>query len=141
LDVSIQAQIVNLLKRLQEELGLTYLFIAHDLAMVKYISNSVAVMYLGKIVEMAESTQLYSKPQHPYTQALLSAIPIPDPSMQRKRERIALSGDVGSLVDPPNGCHFCTRCRYVLPLCSEQEPALVDVGANHMVACHLMHKM
>jgi oligopeptide transport system ATP-binding protein len=139
LDVSIQAQVVNLLERLQEELGLTYLFIAHDLAMVKHISDIVAVMYLGKIVEMTDSIELYSKPQHPYTQALLSAIPIPDP-LAEKRGRIHLRGDVPSPIHPPAGCSFSTRCPHVFPLCSEQEPALVDTGAGHMAACHLLHR-
>jgi oligopeptide transport system ATP-binding protein len=140
LDVSIQAQVVNLLERLQEELGLTYLFIAHDLAMVKHISDIVAVMYLGKIVEMTDSIELYSKPQHPYTQALLSAIPIPDP-LAEKRGRIHLLGDVPSPIHPPAGCNFSTRCPHVFPLCSEQEPALVDTGAGHMAACHLLHRV
>jgi oligopeptide transport system ATP-binding protein len=140
LDVSIQAQVVNLLERLQEELGLTFLFIAHDLAMVKHISDIVAVMYLGKIVEMTDSIELYSKPQHPYTQALLSAIPIPDP-LAEKRGRIHLLGDVPSPIHPPAGCNFSTRCPHVFPLCSEQEPALVDTGAGHMAACHLLHRV
>lgn len=140
LDVSIQAQVVNLLERLQEELGLTYLFIAHDLAMVKHISNRVAVMYLGKIVEMAESSELYMHPQHPYTQALLSALPIPDPSPEAQRKRIRLAGDVPNPINPPSGCRFRTRCRSCLPVCAEQEPAFTDVGAGHMAACHLLHR-
>lgn len=140
LDVSIQGQVVNLLERLQEELGLTYLFIAHDLAMVKHISDIVAVMYLGKIVEMTNSIDLYSKPQHPYTQALLSAIPIPDP-LAKKQGRIRLAGDVPNPIHPPTGCNFSTRCPHALPLCSEQEPEFLDTGAGHMVACHLLHRV
>ncbi|MDF2635065.1 MAG: oligopeptide/dipeptide transporter, ATPase subunit [Pelosinus sp.] len=139
LDVSIQGQVINLLERLQEELGLTYLFIAHDLAMVKHISDIVAVMYLGKIVEMTNSLDLYSKPQHPYTQALLSAIPIPDPLAQ-KQKRIHLTGDVPSPIHPPTGCNFSTRCPHAFSRCSEQEPAFADIGAGHMAACHLLHR-
>jgi oligopeptide transport system ATP-binding protein len=140
LDVSIQAQVVNLLERLQDELGLTYLFIAHDLAMVKHISDSVAVMYLGKIVELADSVELYRRPQHPYTKALLSAIPIPDPLIEAKRQRIPLTGDVPSPLNPPAGCRFSSRCPHVMALCSEQEPVLQDIGAGHMAACHLISK-
>jgi oligopeptide transport system ATP-binding protein len=140
LDVSIQAQIVNLLERLQEERGLTYLFIAHDLAMVKHISNRIAVMYLGKIVEIATSTDLYKNPQHPYTQALLSAIPIPDPVVEGERKRIHLTGDVASPINPPSGCHFRSRCQCAMPICSEQEPALVDARSGHMAACHLLQR-
>lgn len=141
LDVSIQAQVVNLLKRLQDELGLTYLFIAHDLAMVKHISTRVAVMYLGKIVEMADTHELYNKPQHPYTKALLSAIPIPDPVIATERKIIQLTGDVPSPLHPPSGCTFRTRCSYVMPICAEVQPSLKDAGSNHMVACHLIHEM
>jgi len=141
LDVSIQAQVVNLLKGLQEKLGLTYLFIAHDLAMVKHISNRVAVMYLGKIVELAQTGELYSKPQHPYTRALLSAIPSPDPGVEAKRERIHLVGDAQSPSSSPVGCTFRPRCHCAIGICAEQEPLLMDAGVSHMVACHVVHKM
>lgn len=136
LDVSIQAQVINLLEHLQEELGLTYMFIAHDLAMVKHISDRIAVMYLGKIVELADSLELYHKPQHPYTRALLSSIPLPDPLVESRRQRIPLQGDMPSPLHPPGGCRFSSRCPQVMPLCSEQEPLLQDVSAGHMAACH-----
>lgn len=137
LDVSIQAQVVNLLKRLQREMGLTYLFIAHDLAMVKHISNRIAVMYLGAVVEFTDSKELYKNPVHPYTQALLSAIPIPDPLVERSRERIMLEGDVPSPINPPQGCKFAKRCKYVKDICKNEAPKLKEVAPNHLVACHL----
>uniref|UniRef100_A0A7C5V177 Dipeptide ABC transporter ATP-binding protein n=1 Tax=Caldicellulosiruptor owensensis TaxID=55205 RepID=A0A7C5V177_9FIRM len=140
LDVSIQAQIVNMLEDLQQKFSLTYLFIAHDLSMVKHISSRVGVMYLGKLVELAESNELYSNPLHPYTQALLSAIPIPDPKISKERTRIILEGDVPSPLNPPTGCRFRTRCKYAFDRCKEEEPVLKDVGSGHYVACHLMDR-
>ncbi|HZK01085.1 MAG TPA: oligopeptide/dipeptide ABC transporter ATP-binding protein [Tissierellaceae bacterium] len=136
LDVSIQAQVVNLLKDLQEKLGLTYLFIAHDLSMVRYISDRVGVMYLGHMMEIAKSEELYLNPFHPYTRALLSAIPIPDPDIQRGRERIMLEGDVPSPINPKEGCRFVDRCSYAIPKCREITPVLEEVKENHFVACH-----
>lgn len=137
LDVSIQAQIVNLLKEMQAKMGLTYLFVAHDLSMVRHISDQVAVMYLGKIVELTTSDELYSHPVHPYTQGLLSAIPIPDPDVEKKRERIVLTGDVPSPISPPPGCRFCSRCKYATERCFEEEPEMKKIGPEHYVACHL----
>ena len=135
LDVSIQAQIINLLEDLQHRLNLSYLFIAHDLSVVKHISDRVAVMYLGKIVELTETNELFDNPLHPYTEALLAAVPVPDTTAQR--DRIVLPGDIPSPSNPPSGCRFHTRCRYVMPKCRQLEPPLVDVGGNHQVACHL----
>ncbi|SMC20841.1 oligopeptide transport system ATP-binding protein [Clostridium acidisoli DSM 12555] len=137
LDVSIQAQVVNMLEDLQDDLGLTYLFIAHDLSMVKHISNKIGVMYLGKLVEIAESNELYKNPLHPYTKALLSAIPVPDPDMAAENKRIMLEGEIPSPIDPPPGCRFRNRCRYAKPICSEVQPELKDMGGEHKVACHL----
>lgn len=138
LDVSIQAQIVNLLIELQKKIGLTYLFVAHDLSMVKHISDRVAVLYLGTLVELTTSEELYAHPQHPYTQALLSAIPIPDPEVERERDqrKIRLEGEVPSPINTPPGCKFQGRCKYAMPVCREQMPPLTDVGNGHFVACH-----
>lgn len=135
-DVSVRAQLLNLFQELQRDLGLTYLFITHDLAVVECISQRVAVMYLGKIVEISETAKLYKDPLHPYSKALLSSIPIPDPT--RKRKRILLSGDVPSPINPPFGCRFHTRCPNAMDICKREEPSLVDVGGGHYVACHLV---
>ena len=140
LDVSVQAQIVNLLSDLQGELGLTYLFIAHDLGVVKHISTRVAVMYLGKVIEVADKKSLYARPLHPYTQALLASVPVTHPS-QRKRAaggRPALAGDIPTALAPPSGCRFHTRCRYVMPVCRVEEPAMRPAGPGHEAACHLV---
>lgn len=137
LDVSIQAQVVNLMQQLQKERGLTYMFIAHDLSMVKHISDRVGVMYLGNMAEVAGSDELYDNPLHPYTQALLSAIPVPDPELERSRERIIIEGDVPSPIAPPSGCRFRTRCPMAMDICAKVNPRWQEIRANHWVACHL----
>ena len=138
LDVSIQAQVVNLLEKLQDELGLTYLFIAHDLSMVRHISDRVSVMYLGKMVELAERDELYENPLHPYTKALLSAVPVPDPATEAKRQRTILEGDVPSPLRPPSGCRFHPRCPVAEEICSQENPEWREVSDGHWVACHLV---
>ncbi len=140
LDVSIQAQVVNLLEELQAELGLTYLFIAHDLSMVRHISDRMAVMYLGKIMELTDRNEIYLNPLHPYTQALMSAVPVPDPVVEEKRQRIILEGDIPSPANPPAGCNFSTRCPRAIDICSEVEPEFTEVKPGHFCACHLVER-
>jgi oligopeptide transport system ATP-binding protein len=136
LDVSIQSQMLNLLDDLQNEFQLTYVFIAHDLGVVRHVSHRIAVMYLGKIVELSPAEELYTRPIMPYSEALLSAVPIPDPDLAEKRERIVLEGDVPSPINPPSGCRFHPRCRYATDICQQLEPPLVDYGNGHLAACH-----
>ncbi|MFM8368333.1 MAG: oligopeptide/dipeptide ABC transporter ATP-binding protein, partial [Chloroflexota bacterium] len=138
LDVSIQAQVVNLLEKLQDQLGLTYLFVAHDLSMVRHICDRVAVMYLGVMVELAERDELYENPLHPYTKALLSAVPVPDPRKERERKRVILSGDVPSPINPPSGCRFHPRCPIAVDRCKAEVPEWREIRPGHHVACHLV---
>ena len=138
LDVSIQAQVINMLEELQEQMGITYLFVSHDLSMVRHISHRVGVMYLGQMVELATVDELYSNMQHPYTQALMSAVPLADPDLAAQSRRIVLQGDVPQPIDPPSGCPFRTRCRYAEKRCAETRPQLRDIGNGHLLACHVM---
>lgn len=137
LDVSVQSQILNLLKDIQQEFNLTYLFISHDLSVIKNVSHRIAVMYLGKIVEIAEAEELYTNPKHPYTKALLSSIPVPDPNVEHEKTSIELKGEIPSPINPPKGCNLCTRCPFVMPICHEKEPGLDELKQGHNVACHL----
>ena len=140
LDVSIQSQVVNMLEDMQEEMGLTYLFIAHDLSVVRHISNRIGVMYLGTMVELAESYELNRHPIHPYTKTLLSAVPVPDPKLSRSRQRIVLEGDIPSPMNPPKGCRFHTRCPYATDRCREQVPVFKEYEPEHWAACHLLEE-
>ena len=137
LDVSIQAQVINLLKDFQDEKGISYLFIAHDLSMVRYVSDDVGVMYLGQLVEVSESDEIYKNPLHPYTKGLLGSVPVANPVLARKKEKSGIEGDIPSPINPPSGCRFHTRCPYARPECALAKPELKDVGGGHMVACHL----
>ena len=141
LDVSIQAQVINMFDELQDQMGLTYLFIAHDLLVVRHISDRIAVMYLGKMVELADAKEIYDHPLHPYTRSLMSAVPLPDPKMARENKRIVLSGDIPSPLNAPSGCPFRTRCPYASEVCAESMPEFKDVGGGHFVACHNMGKI
>ena len=136
LDVSIQAQVINMFRSLQKELGLTYLFIAHDLLVVRHISDRIAVMYLGKLMELADADEIYHRPMHPYTQCLISAVPLPDPKAARENRRIVLTGDIPSPLNAPPGCPFCTRCPYATDICREKMPEFLEVSEGHFVACH-----
>lgn len=138
LDVSIQSQIVNMLEDMQNELGLTYLFIAHDLSVVRHISDRIGVMYLGNMVELGESRELYANPLHPYTKTLLSAVPIPDPEVSRAKKRIVLEGDIPSPMNPPSGCRFHTRCPYAQDICRKEVPAWREIEPEHFAACHIL---
>ena len=137
LDVSIQAQVINLLEELQDEFHLSYIFVAHDLSVVRHVSDRIAVMYLGKLMEVSPAEELYYKPIHPYTSALLSAIPIPDPAENRARERPLVAGEPPNPIDPPSGCRFHTRCPHAIPICAQVEPQLTEYAGGHLAACHL----
>lgn len=141
LDVSVRAQILNLMQDLQEEFQLTYLFVSHDLSVIEYACDRVAVMYVGKLVELADTNSLFTNPQHPYTEALLSAVPSPDPRLRKRKQRIVLEGDVADPANPPSGCYFHPRCRYAKDICSTDLPELKDVGGDHMVACHFAEEL
>ena len=141
LDVSIQAQVINMFDELQDKMGLTYLFIAHDLLVVRHISDRIAVMYLGKMVELADAREIYDHPLHPYTRSLMSAVPLPDPKMARENKRIVLTGDIPSPLNAPSGCPFRTRCPYASDICAQSMPEFKDVGGGHFVACHNLDKI